>query len=217
MTKKTATANKAIDFARLFAVKDQVARQAAEDSIVADAGVHASEGQGSVQELPRPFLVEPDQVPESSSVLRAPVVEGADDSPSEVVSSLLRKRTSRKAPLVTVEDAPDSTIRVGMPRELHDRVRACAALQGAAPTLFAREVLEQSTPIFDAKAPLAELARKARSVVKVGMGGPRRVDVRMQIPVTEDLHQRLIQLAALRTQTLGTCLLDILEHHVPAM
>ncbi len=221
MTKKTATANKAIDFARLFAVKDQVARQAAEDSIAADAGVHASEGQGSVQELPRPFLVESDRVPESSSAALAPVVvEEVKESSSGVVSSPLRNRSGparSKAPLVAVEDAPDSTIRVGMSRELHDRVRACAALQGAAPTLFAREVLEQSTPIFDAKVSLVELARKARSVVKVGMAGPRRVDVRMQIPVTEDLHQRLIQLAALRTQTLGACLLDILEHHVPAM
>jgi hypothetical protein len=224
MTKKTATANKAIDFARLFAVKDQVARQAAEDNLTADVMARELEEQGRGESARRPFLVEAEKAPESATFdvpTDGPVVEPSAvavfDSKAGAGARRSTSLPNRKTPLLAMEDAPNSSIRVGMTRELHSRVRACAALRGAAPTMFAREVLEESTPTFDAKAPLSELARKARSVVAVGKGGPRRADVRMQIPVTDDLHQRLIQLAALRTQTLGACLLDILEHHVPGM
>ena len=63
---------------------------------------------------------------------------------------------------------------------------------------------------------MAALVSQARAVLGTA---PRekRVETRMQVPTSEDLHRRLQQFAALRSQTLGASMLDILETHAPAI
>jgi hypothetical protein len=69
-------------------------------------------------------------------------------------------------------------------------------------------LLEQ-TPIVDPAAALDDLQRSARGAAPT-VTSRAVVEVRMQVPISEPLRVRLHQLAALRGQTLGACLADVL-------
>jgi hypothetical protein len=216
-------ANNAIDFARLFAVKEQVARRADESTATA-----ASEALPTVPTEPEVVLrtdvgatderdADAGARPASETsakVLAFPTAAPSEAEPAVLPVSLESSSTGRAD---FVQSDRDIFLRIGMTRELHDRLRASAALQGKSVTVYVRDALEASTPMFDTSARLADLARIARAAAPVGSAGPRRSETRMQVPATEVLHRRLVQMAALRSQTLAASLLDLLETQVPAM
>ncbi len=107
-------------------------------------------------------------------------------------------------------------LRVGMSRALHERLRALSALRGQSPTSLVRELFDRVTPVFDVRLPMSKLSMEAREAVPM-VPRERRIDARMQVPVTEDLHRRMQQFAALRAQTLAAGMLDVLEAHAPTL
>jgi hypothetical protein len=108
----------------------------------------------------------------------------------------------------------ESTLRIGMTRELHERIRMVAALQEKPPTVLVRELLE-TLPVFDPTASLRMLSDLARGLAPRLSAAQPRIDTRMQVVLTEEAHFMLHKLAALRTQTLGACLTDLLEARLP--
>jgi hypothetical protein len=218
-----ATANKAIDFNRLFAVKDQVKDQlAGKGGDLMPSGDRVETGRGDRTTFP-PIPSEAERPRESE---RAAVVSPAtetlvppsDTPPSPASITQLRRPPAFQPSASGLHDpAPAGVgpLRIGMPRHLHERVRASAALACLPTTALVRAVLESATPHFDVTAPLADLTRVARSAFPEAGSGRRPIEVRMQVPMAEDLHRRLVQLAALRAQTLSVCLLDLLEDRLP--
>jgi len=186
-------ANNAIDFARIFAVKDKLAQQ--EDP--RDSGI---------------VLALAASVANNESPPRAEVVTSA-----RTIEEQEGEAQTPQIPQQPVKGLLGETfLRIGMSRELHERVRAFAALRGQPSTTMVRELFERVTPTFDLKTAMPTLAVLAREAVPM-VRRERRVDVRMQIPVTEHLHRRMQQFAALRTQTLGASMLDVLEAHAPSL
>lgn len=210
MAKKTA--NNAIDFNRLFALKDQIReRDALEEVKQAPASAPV---ELVVIESPRADEVVVPDVPEAQVV--DPIVEVAPANvvaPTEARSSIVEEKVG--PPMLETADE-SIVLRVGLPKGLHERVRAMAALRGKAPADFARDELERTVPKFDAATPLAVLARAAQAAAPA-IRERARVDVRMQVPMTSDLHRRVVQLAALRRQTLAACMVEVFEALVPAM
>jgi len=209
MAKKNA--NNAIDFTRLLAVKDQLSAQSplpisAATEPVAD----------TITDDP---ILEP-----TGTLLEFPTREPSVENPG--TSSLDQLAHASEAPASTavlsqsedvwIGDAETVVLRIGLSRLLHDRVRACAALEGKSPAHLARELLSQRTPAFPRSTPMATLAKQARESFPA-KAARSRVDVRMQVPIDRDLHRRLHQLAALRTQTLVACISDLFEASVPGM
>ena len=226
MTKRNA--NQAIDFARLFAVKDRLALREAEASDGRGAPTRGGEPAPPLEAEPEaaaaalPDAVEQGAAAEVVALYLAPAPVEAPSAPEPVAAAAAPDVGRGPAPTSApgtgraIEPAePLGRLRVGMPRELHERVRAAAALSCLPPTTFVRDILESTTPRFDAAAPLSGLAQTARAAFPAFGAGRRTTEVRMQVPVSEELHQRLIQLAALRAQTLAACLVDALEHRVP--
>jgi hypothetical protein len=210
-----ATANKAIDFKRLFAVKDQLASKV-EDDVPGDDRVE--KGRGNMPSDPSGPQTEPLQAAEVAPVIALPaetLIPAPDQAPDAGAITQLRPPPAFQPsgrPVHDAAPAPVGPLRIGMPRHVHERVRASAALACLPTTTLVRDVLESTAPQFDVSAPLSELARVARSAFPEAGSGRRAIEVRMQVPMAEDLHRRLVQLAALRAQTLSVCLLDMLEH-----
>lgn len=212
MAKKTA--NHAIDFERLFAVKAQLARQ--DEANEAVLALERTVVEHAEPALAPPCETAPHAVPSlgETSATMANVI----DFPTPAIEVDKPVRAAGVGP----EAAPtpgdeDVLLRIGLSRPLHERLRAFAALEGKSPTILARELLDSNTPVLDRAAPMVALAKAARGAFAVSAAERRRVDVRMQIPVGAALHRRLHQVAALRTQTLGACVIDVFEAAVPAM
>jgi hypothetical protein len=215
-------ANRAIDFQRLFAVKDQLAKA---DSVAATA-FEAPHAQSDVPPTDPPPVGDIAPPQGEGRVTELFVAERpASEAPSAPVKRLAETvRPGAIAPRPELVPPPASALavdgeavgplRIGMPKALHHRVRAAAAMACKPPVMMVREVLEQGTPHFDAGESLTDLGEAARGAFPQ-TDARRTVDVRMQVHVSEDLHQRLVQLAALRAQTLGACLLDALDHQLP--
>ena len=223
------SANNAINFERLFSVKDQMARHtlALEAVTLPPAGEGPSQASEEESRGTPPGPVETDDVahssdiePSSSSHACAVAAVEATSTPAAVVATTLQMMPGLEV-AANGQAAPVSEqevfLRIGMTRGLYDRLRAYASLEGKAANVFAREALEASTPSFEPSAPLPDLVRVARAAAPLGIAGPRRTEIRMQVAATNSLHRRLVQLAALRAQTLAASLLDILEARVPAV
>ncbi|HEY5261493.1 MAG TPA: hypothetical protein VIJ33_05230 [Solirubrobacteraceae bacterium] len=189
MAKKNA--NNAIDFTRLLAVKDNLPSTPPLTSVVEAEPAAGREGAGATATLLDFPSREPAQPPRE---------QGGSDLAEEALPS----------------DYETVVLRIGMSRALHDRVRATAALDGKSPAHLARELLARRTPAFLRSTPMATLAKQARDSFPASMARSR-IDVRMQVPLDSDLHRRLHQLAALRTQTLVACISDLFEASVQDM
>jgi hypothetical protein len=213
---RKATAKNAIDFARLYEVKDRFAGRAMEPP----AGDGEKGREGANTGAPESSLAEPLPVAEAAVV---PFPVEPEKVPSIPPAPLLEAITALRPPgLLASDGAPGAApapafgrLRIGMPRPLHERVRAAAALACMPPTTLVRDLLESAAPHFEPAAPLTELAQVARAVVPETSAGRQPIEVRMQVPASDDLHRRLLQLAALRAQTLWACLLDLLDHRLP--
>jgi hypothetical protein len=201
---------------------------AAEPLDALPAVAHEAVDQEVIVPVAPQLVTEETPVPESVSEVR--VIPEAAPEAAAVAPALASRKTPRGTqgrggaiialpePVIAanVDEAESTYLRIGMPRELHARVRAFAALSGQTPPGFVRDLFGRVTPEFDSSKPMAQLAVLARTAVPV-VQRERRVDVRMQIPVTEDLHGRLQKFAALRGQTLGASMLDVLEAHAPTL
>jgi len=190
MAKKNA--NNAIDFTRLLAVKDNLPSTPPLASVVVEAMPTAGREEASA---PTATLL---------------------DFPSREAVQAREHDGSGPGEETLPSDSETVILRVGMSRELHDRVRASAALDGKSPANLARELLSRRTPAFPRSTPMATLAKLARDAFPA-ISTRSRIDVRMQVPVASDLHRRLHQLAALRTQTLVACISDLFEASVQDM
>ncbi len=214
---RKATAKNAIDFARLYEVKERFAGRAME----APAGEAEKGREGPDIDAPESSPAEPLPVAETAAVVPFPVEP--ENAPSIPAPSSSEAITALRPPGLPASDvAPGAApapafgrLRIGMPRQLHERVRASAALACVPPTTLVRDLLESAAPRFEPGAPLTELAQVARAAVPERAAGPQPIEVRMQVPASDDLHRRLLQLAALRAQTLWACLLDLLDHRLP--
>ena len=135
---------------------------------------------------------------------------------------VLPKKTTRAQTVGTPGDGSESAeidilLRIGISREMHARLVAFAKMGGLSSTQFARELLEQHVPVFRSNACLAELARTARNAFPSVRAEDARAETRMQVPLSDDLYRRVHQLAALRSQPLKPCVMDLLEAHIPEM
>jgi len=212
---RKATAKNAIDFARLYEVRDRFAGKAIEPLAGDEKG-----REGPSTGAPESSLVEPLRVADAP-VVQFPV-EPEDEAsipapPVPEAITALRPPSLRASDLVpgAAPGPAFGRLRIGMPRPLHERVRAAAALACVPPTTLVRDLLESAAPHFEPSAPLTELAQIARAAVPEMAAGRQQIEVRMQVPASDDLHRRLLQLAALRAQTLWACLLDLLDHRLP--
>jgi hypothetical protein len=213
---RKATANSAIDFNKLFALKDQLAHKG-DDDMPADDRV--DKGRGSMtsdsSNPPQPQPLHAPTIAPVIALVPETLVAAADKAPDLAAVTQPGPPPALQPSGGANHDAisvPVGPLRIGMPRHVHERVRASAALACLPTTTLVRDVLESTAPNFDITAPLSELTRIARSAVPEVGSGRRPIEVRMQVPMSEDLHRRLVQLAALRAQTLSVCLLDLLEH-----
>ena len=203
------TANSAIDFQKLFEIKERLRPVDALGETPAPPETHA--------DAPPPAPPSEDHLVAADSS-DAPASEPAAPG-GEVLAFPAPASAPELAPSTPVAEEQgrgegDTILRIGMPRALHERIRAVAALQRKPATLLVRELLEQ-TPAIDPKAPFAELRTLALGAA-VMTSERARVDVRMQVPIGDDVHARLHQLAALRGETLGSCLIAVLAK-LPAM
>jgi hypothetical protein len=205
MARKTATA--AIDFAKIFAIKEQLAQ-----------GVTTSDLSAA-----RPLEHAPDRAPIAPASTDAPDIAAdlgeptPSDAPAlQLVPPLSEPTFGRPSgrPAVPPPDAEagvaqaTDVLRVGVSRALHEKLRALAALDGRSTPQFVRDLLHR-TPTVDPSAALTDLQRSAREAAPMTTSRAV-VEVRMQVPMSETLHARLHQLAALRGQTLSACLVDVL-------
>lgn len=225
---KKKNANNAIDFERLFAVKDQLQRDESATTDPVDPS-------GAFLRAVPTLVSEPVANNEQASSVEVttsepPAAEVVDLLPELPVSAPLTKpltttvkrQTKKVVDVLGPPSKPDSAaggemfLRVGMSRALHERLRALSALRGQSPTSLVRELFDRVTPVFDVRLPMSKLAVEAREAVPM-VPRERRIDARMQVPVTEDLHRRMQQFAALRAQTLAAGMLDVLEAHAPLL
>jgi predicted HicB family RNase H-like nuclease len=206
------TANNAIDFGKIFALKERLAEKEPpgtnDDAELAPTAVAAYRETPST---PAPPSVETPRTalePPPASVLQLLPPASVEPQPNADES---RGVDELAAPPAAEKGRGDASgvLRIGMPRKLHDTLRALAALRGRSVTTYVREALEQ-TPEIDPRAPFSELQALARTVAPV-VTAHAHIEVRMQVPVSEHVHARLHQIAALRGQTLGACLADVLE------
>lgn len=212
------TANNAIDFTRLFAMKDQLARReeledVRDPSVVLTAVTAEAPAEAPIAEL-RAAAPAIEAVTIHEPTARTQMAAANSTQALAEMAGVASPPSATVRPLAA--DASPTFLRIGMSRDLHERVRAFAAVQGQPPTVLVRDLFERVTPVFDASAPMASLAACARGVVPAVVR-ERRVDMRMQIPVSDDLHRRMQQFAALRAQTLGASMLDVLEAHAPPL
>jgi hypothetical protein len=219
MTKSNA--KKGIDFNRLFSVKDKLGVEGAADRApLADSTFPLQKGRGDAgPEQARPPTAEPSRPPEVGTVIAFPTEHVTHDAgaPTDTVMTAIRPPAPASPSTTPREEASDAIgrLRVGLPRSLHERLRASAALACVPSTAFVRDMLESAAPRFAGNVSLSELSQVARTAFPEASLGRRPIEIRMQVPVTEDLHRRLLQLAALRAQTLGGCMVDLLEHRLP--
>jgi outer membrane biosynthesis protein TonB len=207
MAKKNA--NNAIDFSRLLAVKDNLPSLA---SLPGALEVAPDVEMSKEQSAPAPTgtLLE---FPAREQSAEAPTTLPA--SPASTVPSSPAAFSSPTEDVGTTE--PETVVlRIGLSRPLHDRIRACAALEGQTPAHLARQLLSSRTPAFSRATPMVALAKEARESFPAS-AARMRIEVRMQVPLDIDLHRRLHQLAALRAQTLVACISDLFEASIPAM
>jgi hypothetical protein len=208
MAKKPATA--AINFDRIFALKDQLSRHDA-----ADPKLPALSPEAAGDPAPQPTL----------EACAAPSLAGhrdeAESSRFEPMLHLVSAATpsgragQAEQPHEPTEQTTTSsfgTFRVGMPKALHGKLRALAALEARPVTAFVADLLCR-TPDIDPKRPFHQLLERALAIAPV-VTERVRIEVRMQVPIDEHVHTRLHQLAALRGQTLSACLMDVLSVHV---
>ncbi len=231
---KKKNANNAIDFAKLFAVKDQLHRDEAattaeESEPVDPSGAFlravpalASEPVES-NELESPAEVSTSEASAAEVVDLLPKLPELESAPLAKPSTTPTKRQTKKVvDVLGPPSKPDASaggemfLRVGMSRALHERLRALSALRGQSPTSLVRELFDRVTPVFDVRLPMSKLAVEARAAVPM-VPRERRIDARMQVPVSEELHRRMQQFAALRAQTLAAGMLDVLEAHAPLL
>jgi hypothetical protein len=211
MAKKNA--NNAIDFSRLQAVRDQLSAVPPLSVSVAGElpGEVPMEAANAVLSV---TFAEPLLVPAEPELL----LEQTASSPTQPEPQPPAPTEGSALPTEDVGPADHDSIvlRIGMSRPLHERIRAASALACKAPASLARELLLKRTPEFPRSTPMTTLAKQARDAFPTLAARPR-VDVRMQVPLEVDLHRRLHQLAALRTQTLVACLSELFEASVSEM
>ena len=215
--------NAAIDFTRLFAMKDQLARQG--DLPVGNIApaLIATPLTSIENDQPRTHSTESGEVIGEAANTEVGANIGEQQPDDSVLVAATANDPTRESDLLTAasrasvqEGTRETFLRIGMSRSLHARIRAFSSLNARSPTALVRELFERVTPEFDLQVPMADLAAAARAAVPT-VSRERRVDIRMQVPVTEHLHRRLQQFAALRGQTLGSSMLDVLEAHAPGL